>query len=163
MKKHVISIATALAAFAYGLPAGADERLVRFEGGIGTQPFARLNNVVAANDVQGVLPAGRPWVIRDLRASVRTDGRITVAGRGLLLGGGNGVGTNAGQSVHARLFCGAVAHNSDPVPLDADGDFRIDDRLNPVPPSDCANPVLLIVSGAAPAGTWFAAGIPEQR
>jgi hypothetical protein len=163
MNKLFISFAVALAALAHGAPAAAEERLARFEGGIGAQAFARLNNVVAANDVQGVLPTGRPWVIRDLRASVRRDGRITVRGRGLLVAGGNGVGTHAGQSVHARLFCGAVAHNSGTVPLDAEGDFAIDDRLEPLPPAECANPVLLIVNGVAPAGTWFAAGIPDQR
>jgi hypothetical protein len=163
MKKCVISIAAALAAFAHVAPAGADERLIRFDGGIGAQPFARINNVVAANDVQGVPSAGRPWTIKDLRATIRTDGRISVSGRGLLVAGGNGVGTNAGQSVHARLFCGGVAHNSETVALDADGDFRIDDRLNPVPPAECASPALLIVNGVAPAGAWFAAGVPQQR
>jgi hypothetical protein len=49
------------------------------------------------------------------------------------------------------------------VPLDADGDFRIDGQLDPVPPADCATPVLLIVNGVAPAGAWFAAGIRDQR
>jgi len=45
------------------------------------------------------------------------------------------------------------------VPLDADGDFRIDDTLNPAP-SDCASPVLLIRNTG---GVWFAAGIPKRR
>jgi hypothetical protein len=168
MKKYVI--AAALSAFAYGAPAGAqdrfgrfDERLARFEGGIGAQAFARVNNAAVPNDVQGVPSAGRPWVIKDLSATVRAGGSISVRGRGLLVAGGNGVGTNAGQSVHARLFCGAVAHNSATVPLDADGDFRIDGQLDPVPPADCATPVLLIVNGVAPAGAWFAAGIRDQR
>jgi len=113
----------------------------------------------AANIVQGVNPGGQPWVIERLRASVRTDGRMSVDGRGLLLGGGNGIGTNGGQSVQARLFCGAVAHNTGLVALDAAGDFRIDDTLSPLPPDPCATPVLLIVSGG---GNWFAAGIPKQ-
>jgi hypothetical protein len=161
MKNCLISIAAALAALLCALPANADERFLRFDGAIGAQPFARVNNAAAPNDVQGVPAAGRPWVIKDLRATVRTDGRITVSGRGLLVAGGNAVGTNAGQSVHARLFCGAVAHNSGTVRLQADGDFRIDDQLSPVPPLDCPTPVLLIVNGVAPAGTWFAAAIPD--
>ena len=47
------------------------------------------------------------------------------------------------------------------VPLQANGDFRIDDTLTPAPPSSCTTPVLLITNnGATPAATrWFAAGI----
>lgn len=140
----------------------AAQSLVRFEGGIGSQPFARVNNLAAANDVQGVQPGGRPWVIERLRADIRVDGRISVSGRGLLLAGGNNIGRNGGQSVHARLFCAGVAHNTGTVPLDADGDFRIEDVLAPLPVAPCADPILLIVSGVAPAGNWFAAGIPRQ-
>ena len=91
-------------------------------------------------------------------------GRIRVKGRGLLLAAGNGIGTNAGASVFATLFCGpantATAHSSNRVALDADGDFRIDDVLSPAPPTACDAPVLLIRNGAG-SGVWFAAGIPE--
>jgi hypothetical protein len=44
------------------------------------------------------------------------------------------------------------------VPLELDGNFRIDDELDSVPAS-CASPVLLIRNTV---GTWFAAGIPRQ-
>jgi hypothetical protein len=57
---------------------------------------------------------------------VKTGGRISVDGRGLLLAGGNNVGTNGNQSVQARLFCGTVAHNSELAPLEPNGDFRIE-------------------------------------
>src|SRR5205823_635701 len=106
---------------------------------------------------------GQPWTISRLSADVRTDGRILVDGRGLLLGGGDGIGTNAGQTVHATLFCGPATgfttHNSDAVPLETNGDFRIDGQLTPPPPDSCATPVLLIVN---PGGRWFAAGIQKQ-
>lgn len=112
-------------------------------------------------------PAGRPWVIESLKAEVKTDGRISVEGRGLLIGGGDAIGTNANQSVRARLFCGpaatATVHQTALVPLEPNGDFRIDDVLLPVapttgatPPDPCTSPVLLIVSAG---GNWFAAGI----
>jgi len=61
------------------------------------------------------------------------------------------------------LICEAAApfveRNTDQggVPLDANGDFRIDDTLNPMP-SDCPSPVLLIRNTG---GVWFAAGIPK--
>lgn len=138
----------------------ADDPLVRFDGGIGSTPAALVGGVFVANTVQNVNPGGRPWVIANLNVDIKTDGRITAVGRGLLLGGGNGIGTNGNQSVRARLFCGAVAHDSALVPLEANGDFRIEGVLAPVPPADCATPVLLIVSGG---GSWFAAGIPAPN
>jgi hypothetical protein len=133
----------------------ADDTLVRFEGGIGVIP---VRSGPAANVVQGVNPGGQPWVIADLSARVKVNGRISVDGDGLLLAGGDGIGTNGNQSVRARLFCGGVAHDSGLVPLEPNGDFEINDDLTPVPPDPCPNPVLLIVSGG---GNWFAAGIPK--
>jgi hypothetical protein len=92
---------------------------------------------------------------------------VTPDGRGLLLGGGDGIGTTASQQVRARLFCGsgatATVHESGLVPLSPNGDVRIDDVLAPVAPTTaatpaapCTSPVLLIVSSG---GNWFAAGI----
>ena len=142
--------------------AAADDSLVRFKGGIGVIP---VSSAAGANVVRGVNPPGQIWVIADLRADVKTDGRIKVRGRGLLLGGGNNIGTNANQSVFATLICEAAApfklHNTalTGVPLDANGDFRIDDVLTE-PPADCASPVLLIRNLG---GAWFAAGILNRR
>jgi len=138
------------------LPVTADERLVRFDGGIGSQP---LRSGPAPNVVNGVNPGGVPWVIANLKADVRVDGGIRVDGRGLLLGGTNNIGRNGGQSVRARLFCGGVAHDTAVVALDEAGDFRIDDVLVPAPPNPCGSAVLLIVSAG---GNWFAAGIPRD-
>ena len=147
----------------------ADDSLVRFKGGIGVIPVSSgvvpagqqplTAEVVNRNFVRGVPPPGQIWVIADLRADVKTDGSIKVRGKGLLLGGGNGIGGNANQSVRATLICdaaGAALFNSGLVPLAPNGDFRIDDRLDATPPNPCASPVLLIRN---PAGAWFAAGI----
>jgi hypothetical protein len=137
----------------------ADGIIVTFKGGIGVMP---ASTVGSANVVQGVQPPGEPWVIRALSAQVKQDGRIHVEGRGLLLAGGNGIGTNGGQKVFATLICGTALFSTpvaNAVPLAADGDFTIDDVLSPVPPLDCANPVLLIRT-AAGNDPWFAAGIP---
>ncbi len=146
----------------------ADDTLVRFEGGIGVIPVSNVavaaggTVTVTRNVVRGVNPAGQIWVIADLRADVKEDGRIQVDGRGLLLGGGNTIGTNANQSVRATLICGAATpftlHDSGLVPLELNGDFRIDDMLSPALPNPCNVPVLLIRN---PAGSWFAAGIPR--
>jgi hypothetical protein len=142
-----------------------DDSFLKFDGGIGVIPVSNVavaNGVttVSRNVVRGINSPGQIWTIAALKANVDTDGRIQVRGRGLLLAGGNGIGTNAGQSVLATLFCGAasvLSTTTTPVPLEANGDFRIDDQLTPVPANPCDNPVLLIRNGT---GTvWFAAGI----
>lgn len=160
--------------FVMGLVATASAQdrgtLARFEGGIGVMPISSgagaansdgtLPNV-KPNVVRGISPAGAPWTISELSAIVGSDGRIRVRGRGLLLAGGNAIGQNGNQSVFATLICEPAApfierNTNFSVPLQANGDFRIDDALSPVA-SDCASPVLLIRSGGN--GTWFAAAI----
>jgi len=136
---------------------------LKFKGAIGVIPVTGVaaNGTVNLNIVRGVSP-GAPWRIAALDAQVSFDGHVTVVGRGLLLASGNGIGTNAGQSVHATLFCGpaatATAHNSTlaGVALEANGNFRIDDFLSPVQPTVCQSPVLLIRNVG---GVWFAAGV----
>ncbi len=152
----------------------ADDSLVRFQGAIGDIPVSNVAGIanpdgtfpdVTRNIVRLVNPAGQIWVISDFTADVKVDGSIRVDGRGLLLGGGNAIGTNGNASVFATLICEAVApfiqHSTNlaGVALAANGDFRIDDVLVPTPPAACASPVLLIRVTAG--GAWFAAGIPK--
>jgi hypothetical protein len=159
-------VAVALLAGTFALPAMADESLVRFKGGIGVNPVSNVVGTASTGDatrntVREIAPGGQPWVIEGLKAEVKVDGRIRVDGRGLLLAGGNGIGTTGGQQVKAVLFCGPVpgiAHSSGLVALEPDGDFTIHDVLTPAPPQSCENPVLLIVNAG---GRWFAAGIPQ--
>jgi hypothetical protein len=161
---RIRSIAVALAALGFSLAAAADDRLARFEGGIGVIPTGSANT-----PVRGVLAAGQIWVISRLSADIRTDGSISVDGRGLLLGAGNSVGFNANARVFATLICEPAApftqHNTNlagaapGVALEPNGDFRINDVLTTVP-ADCPSPVLLIRNVAN--GGWFAAGIPKQ-
>lgn len=144
-------------------------------GGIGVLPVSNVAGTanadgtfpnVSRNIVRGVNPAGQPWVIAALEATAKTDGSIEVDGRGLLLAGGNNIGFNANASVFATLICGPATgpftlHSSNlaGVALEADGDFRINDFLSPLPPMTCASAVLLIRN--ANGGAWFAAGIPK--
>ena len=129
--------------------------LARFDGGIGVIPVSNGAGPanpdgtfpnVKLNVVRGVNPGAGPWTIASLHADVDIYGRIKVRGRGLLLASSNSIGQNANQSVFATLICEAAApfveHSTAAVPLDPDGDFRIDDTLRSVP-SDCASPVLL--------------------
>jgi hypothetical protein len=163
-------VAAALVASSVGIQ--ARDVMVRFNGGIGVIPASNgagpanadgtLPNV-RLNIVRGVPPGAGPWRIEDLKAEVDTTGRITVRGRGLLLASGNSIGQNANQKVFATVFCEGVApfveRSTDPagVPLEVNGNFRIDDQLNPAP-TECPNPVLLIRNTG---GVWFAAGVPQ--
>ena len=152
--------AIAQSALAQNVAQSAPDRqnLVRFSGGIGD-----ISTGSTDTTVRGVTAAGQIWVIRDLAANVKQDGSIRVDGRGLLLGAGDAIGSNGNASVFATLFCandGNVQHSSNPagVPLEVDGDFRINDTLSPAPPNTCDSPVLLI---RVTTGSWFAAGIPK--
>src|SRR5262245_41929215 len=115
-------------ALSFPLAANAQSPLVRFDGGIGVVPVRGGN---LPNTVRGVNPGGQPWVIARLTVDVKTDGRISVDGRGLLLGGGDNIGTNANQSVSARLFWGPVGtasfHDSLLVLTELDGHYRLND------------------------------------
>jgi hypothetical protein len=153
-KKIVKKAAVILCVVMSGGHVGAQgsEVLARFDGGIGVNPvssFASPLNYdgtfqnVTRNFVRGVRSSTAIWRIADLKADVSADGRIRVEGRGLLLASGDHIGQNANQSVFATLICEAAApfveRNSaatingiefvGQVPLEANGDVRIDDTL----------------------------------
>jgi hypothetical protein len=146
---------------AIAVPANA-ANLARFNGGVGVIPTGSANTTVRT-----VPAAGQIWVIRGLTAVVKDDGSIRVVGRGLLLGAGNAVGSNANNAkVFATLMCandGNAPHDSSRTPgvqLEPNGDFVIEEALSPAPPSTCDSPVLLIRNAGN--GGWFAAGLPED-
>jgi hypothetical protein len=165
-----VGIVGSVSAYAHGAGHEGDF-LARFDGGIGVTPVSAGAGQanpdgtfpnVKLNVVRGIAPGAGPWRIADLRADVDIYGRIKVRGRGLLLASSDSIGQNANQSVFATLICEAAApfvqHNTRAsVPLEANGDFRLDDTLDSVP-SECASPVLLIRNKG---GVWFAAGIPK--
>lgn len=173
MKKVLTaSIPALLIVGAFAVSVAAADTLAIFKGGIGVIPVSSgqgleaIATVVNRNIVRGVQPAGQIWVISKLDALVQMNGGIRVDGEGLVLGGGNNVGGTAGQSVFATLICETTSpftessSNLAGVPLDANGNFRIDDVLSPAPPAPCTTPVLLIRSAAN--SSWFAAGIPRS-
>ena len=169
-KKAIVT--AAVAGMTAHLAAQDRALLARFDGAVGVDPVANVAGPVNAdgtfpnvrlNTVRGVNPAG-PWTISSLKASIYTNGRIVVNGRGLVLAAGNSIGQTAGQSVFATLICEPTAPFVERstavtgVALAPNGDFRIEDTLS-TPASECASPVLLI--RAASNGTWFAAGLPK--
>jgi hypothetical protein len=169
------AVVSALLMSAIASTAAQDVTRWRFKGGIGVIPVSSgvLDNGAATtalvapsvnrNIVRGVQPAGQIWVIDELDAKVRANGRITVEGKGLILGGGNNAGRAAGQSVFATLICEPTPPFTERVTplagvlLSTTGDFKIDATLAPLPPDICASPMLLIRNAAG--GAWFAVGI----
>ena len=185
--KKTAAILSALVIAGAAAGVSADRRdLANFDGGIGVIPvssFANPTNAdgtfqnVTRNIVKGVRSSTQLWRIADLKAEVSPEGRIKARGRGLLLAGGDRLGTTANLSVFATLICEPAApfvelNSADSidgivweggVPLDPNGDFRIDETLRgrsgEVVPSECASPTLLI--RAAGNGAWLAAGLPS--
>lgn len=163
-----LGLVLALSVLGLNSISSAQSTALRFQGGIGVVNVIGQNPdlTIKLNVVRGVTPAA-PWVIGALTANITSDGHISVVGRGLLLSASDGIGTNVGASVHATLFCGPAtsptASDEPGVPLDAAGNFIINDALTPAPEFPCESPVLLIRSGAVPGqGVWFAAGIPSS-
>jgi hypothetical protein len=105
----------------FSLRAAADDSILKFNRGIGAIPVSSVTCVPSAtpcvtgpavtvtvnqNVVRGQQPAGQIWVIDDVDAQVSANGTITVRGKGLVLGGGNGAGgVPAGTNVFATLSC----------------------------------------------------------
>ena len=182
--KHFLAVA-GLAAAGTAIAHGPANVLFKFDGGAGVQPFRSSAGTPALNTVAGVAPGGIPWLIRSFDATIRKSGDVRAHGAGVLLAGGDGLGTRAGpRQVVLSLFCRnapvapavtgtlqTTPFNSDPVDLDENGDFDVRGKLTnadgATPPLDCGDtvdnrPVLLIrtMAGnpAAPAA-WFAAGL----
>ena len=178
MKHSKRLIPIVLLAMSAGVLAHTSSRtLVRFDGAIGTDPLTASNGVDVPNIVRGVSPAGRAWVLRELRVSIGKNGSIHGRASGLLLASGDVIGTRAGVTqVLATLACGAAnasaaLFHSAPAALDTAGNFHLSgtltqDGVNPaVLPPTCDNPALLIrtVGANGVAGAWLAAGIPDER
>jgi hypothetical protein len=161
----------------FSLPAAADDASLKFNRGVGVIPVSSVTCVPSAtpcvtgptvtvnqNVVRGQQPAGQIWVIDDLDAEVSANGNITVHGKGLVLGGGNGAGgVPTGTNVFATLSClstspfGLSSTSPAGVPVSPNGNFQIHGGLSPPPTFPCASPLLLIQSAAN--SHWFALGI----
>jgi hypothetical protein len=166
--RNFVVVATLFAA-ATAVAGDRPDVTFNFTGATGVQPFRSQAGVPVLNTVAGVNPGGTPWGMTRFEAVIKSNGEIKAQGKGVLLLGGDGIGTRAGpRQVILSLFCrgpftapavaGPVvpnAFNSPTVVLNPDGDFDVrgmlTDATGATPPVDCGNsednrPVLLVRS-----------------
>ena len=106
----------------------------------------------------GVLPGGAAWTIGESDARVSAS-RVRVRGEALLLANGT---TGPVQMVVAAVFCNdstTPAFTSTAVPLQPDGDFRVDQAMTtPALPSPCLAPAVLVrIANGGAVGPYIAA------
>jgi hypothetical protein len=168
MRRNGRVLATALASVAAGallltalaVPAAADSNnTVRWKTIIGI--------IQAGNVVGGIGGGGQPW--STLGGDARVDlssGRIDFEVRGLVLAGGNTIGTRAAiAQVKGTLVCDPGAADqaivdTAAVDLSLTGDAEFDGNVGPIPavctPNNTA--FLVRIAAAAPGDRWLANG-----
>ena len=112
----------------------------------------------AGNVVDGISGGGQPWSARSGEASVDLHtGEVEFEVRGLVLAGGNAIGTpGAVASVAATLVCGVgVSVAAPPAPLSAQGDAEFDGVV--AIPAGCKGENIGFLL-TAPNGQWIANG-----
>jgi hypothetical protein len=108
--------------------------------------------------LNGAVPGGAPWVLRQGEVRLRQDGRLRVRIRGLVIPTAPGNGTPGPvMTVNASLYCGAsmTAVGTTPsVPISRRGNADIAGRMTL--PGKCLAPTVLIHPNAI-AGVYIAA------
>ena len=152
-------VATAALVTMLSGPAAADSSSVRWKTIIGI--------IQAGNVVAGIGGGGQPW--STLGGQARVDlasGEAEFEVRGLVLAGGNSIGTPDGiVSVKGTLVCAAgtanqVIKDTPAVPLSAQGDAEFEGNIGPIPaactPTNTA--FLVRINNPAPGDRWIANG-----
>ena len=113
--------------------------------------------------VRGVPGGGLPWELDRARGELRSDGRLKVRVEGLVLARkapvpANLQGTNPIPQFRAIVSCLTEEEPingenvmTDPFPASADGDEKVDTRVDL--PDQCFAPIVFVTS---PTGAWFA-------
>jgi hypothetical protein len=141
------------------------DQVIRWERIVGViQP----NNLVGSGTGQ-VTGGGQPWVTTDGRASVDlATGEVRFDLEGLVLVGGNNIGTRAGiTQVRGTLVCdtdgsagsgNSVLVNTPLVDLSAQGDANFAGNVGPLPGVCLTQPdIAFLIRNAG--GSWLAAGV----
>jgi hypothetical protein len=126
--------------------------------------------IQAGNVVAGIPGGGQPWSTLGGSATVNLDsGRAKWRVDGLVLAGGNAIGTRGGiAAVKGTLVCNAGAANqaivdTAAVPLDAQGNARFDGPFATPLPDSCTTGTptfafLVRIAADAPGDRWIANG-----
>lgn len=147
----------------FALPAtgSADDKILKFETMAGVvRPFTG-----GANPIRGISGGGIPWRLAEAEGDLRTDGRIEVQVRGLVLAEGPRAGTNPVAAFKAIVSClttttdgtgnlvvATVNRSTNTFPATATGDAEIEDAVSL--PTPCIAPIVFVTS---PTGSWFSA------
>jgi len=127
--------------------------------------FATMAGVAApytggTNAIRGVPGGGLPWVLDEAKGELRSDGRLEVQVRGLVLAAGANTGTNPIPAFRAIVSClsindageaNTVNVGTAPFPASSTGDAKIEATVEL--PDPCYAPIVFVTS---PAGSWFA-------
>jgi hypothetical protein len=125
--------------------------------------FDTMEGVVApytgsANPIRGLNGGGRPWILRSGKGEVKSDGRVEVKVRGLVL---TSTGVNPAANFRVVVSCLSVNGAGEAVtvnvstgdhPATPTGDAEIEAALEL--PAPCIAPILFVTSST---GAWFAA------
>lgn len=125
--------------------------------------FDTMEGVVApytgnTNPIRGLNGGGRPWVIRSGKGEVKSDGRVEVKVRGLVL-----TSTLVNPAANFRVVVSCLSVNatgeavtvnvsSGDFPATPAGDAEIEAALDL--PTPCIAPIVFVTSST---GSWFAA------
>jgi hypothetical protein len=143
-----------LAALTTALAVGALSALGDDHGGHGGDHGGQLISESLAPSVptdptfHGVAPGSAPWVLKNGRVRLSTDGRLDLRVRGLVIPVAPGNGTPGPvNTISASLYCGAdtdtlAAATTGQVSIARDGDARIVDNV--AVPATCLSPVILV-------------------
>ncbi len=156
-------LAVGLILFGLGLPVqgvsqeeAAGRAIVEFKSLASvTGPF-----VGSSNPVRGVPGGGIPWMIADGRGSLKSDGKLEIHVKGLVLAAGSLAGTNPIPFFRGLVSCMVINGTGNPdvvnvstetFPADSSGDSDIDAKVEL--PTSCFAPIIFVTS---PGGAWFA-------
>jgi hypothetical protein len=120
--------------------------------------------IQAGNTVAGVTGGGQPWSTLGGDARVNLEkGKLEFSVRGLVLAGGNAIGTPGGVAqVKGTLVCDPAGpkptlHDTAAVPLGPEGDASFSGEIG-ILSADCFNSDPAFLVRIVPAGRWIANG-----
>jgi hypothetical protein len=160
MKRNTLSFVVCML-IAVPTPGATNDKILEFDTMTGVvRPFTG-----GTNRIRNVPGGGIPWAIDEGRGELRTDGRIEVRVRGLVLAEGDRAGINPAAEFRAIVSCltpmmdgngnlvaAVVNLPTRTFPATATGDSDIEDVV--ALPRPCIAPIVFVTNAN---GSWFSA------